>query len=287
MFNRGKGLKSLSQPVRLLILVIYVGLLVTASRFALESWLPPSSEKGVWFYSGLAALLLGNLLVSPYFTKPVDSISYAVAAIIALLAVNTWVPDKYVGFDRFTWLIVCVYLVIIVTSGVLAIVLNNSKRQSGQKVSQSLLVLCGSLGSARFVFSSLFLFALVTFHRDNQREYLIIGGSWALFVGLQPLEAVAGTIRRWWELWSIKAKTESCGEIVGHQVPGIVLLRRSEDVSIEFGDPLIVRADDGKPGIAIALDYVGFAEGVWLRLLQPECFFCSTPKHPRRLCLAG
>jgi hypothetical protein len=251
-----------------LILVIYVGLLLGASQLALGSWLPPTSEKGVWFYSGLAALLLGNLLVTPFFTKPVDSISYAVAALIALLAVNTWVPDKYLGFDRFTWLIVCIYLVTILISGVLAIALNASRRQFGQKVSQSLLALCSSLGSARFVFSSLFLFALVTFHRNNQREYLIIGGSWALFVGLQPLEAVAGTIRRWWELWSIKAKTENCGEIVGHQVPGIVLLRRNEDVNIQFGDPLIVRADDGKPGIAIALDYVGFAEGVWLRLLH-------------------
>jgi len=261
-------LKSLSQPVRLFMLVIYVGLLLGASRLALGSWLPPTTEKGVWFYSGLAALLLGNLLVSPFFTKPVDSISYAVAAIVALLAVNTWTSEKYVGFDQFAWILTFIYLVVILISGVLSITFNGSKRHFGQKVSQSLLTLCGSLGSARFVFSSLFLFALVTFHRNNQQEYLVIGVSWALFVGLQPLETVATIIRRWLELWSIKAKTENCGEIVGHQVPGIVLLRRNEDVSIDFGDPLIVRADDGKPGIAIALDYVGFAEGVWLRLLH-------------------
>ncbi|MGB4223556.1 MAG: hypothetical protein WBJ54_07050, partial [Syntrophorhabdus sp.] len=120
-------MKSLSQPVRLFMLVIYVGLLLGASRLALGSWLPPTTEKGVWFYSGLAALLLGNLLVSPFFTKPVDSISYAVAAIVALLAVNTWTSEKYVGFDQFAWILTFIYLVVILISGVLSITFNGSK----------------------------------------------------------------------------------------------------------------------------------------------------------------
>ena len=259
---------SLSQPIRLFILAIYVGLLLLASKLAFDLWLPPTSEKGIWFYSGLAALLLGNLLVSPFFTKPVDSISYGVAAIIAMLAVNIWIPGKYTDFERFLWSVICVYLSTIIISGVVTIVLKESKHKFIQKTSQSLLTICDSLGSAKFVFSSLFLFALITFHRDNPREYMIIGGGWAVFVGLQPLEVVAKLFRRWWEIWNTPKQTVTCGEIVGHQVPGIVLLRKDKNADIQFGDPLIVRGDDGKPGIAIALDCVGFAEGLWLRLLH-------------------
>ncbi|HQM27471.1 MAG TPA: DUF87 domain-containing protein [Syntrophorhabdus sp.] len=258
-------MNTLNQPVRLLILAIYIGLLVASSQLVFGSWLPPTSEKGLWFYSGLAALLLGNLLVSPFFTKPVDSISYGVAALIALLTIN---PSKYSEFDSIMWLIVLIYLVIIIIAGILSISTKSSNSDFVRKVSQSLFTFCDSFGSARFVFSLLFLFALVVFHRDNHREFLIIGGSWAFFVGLQPLENIVKIIGRFWTIWSFTKPIESCGEIVGHQVPGIVLLRKNEDVDVQFGDLLVVRADDGQLGTAIALDYVGFAEGLWLRLLH-------------------
>lgn len=51
-----------NQRTRLLILALYVAALFCASKLALGSWVPPTNEKGLWFYSGLAALLLGNLL---------------------------------------------------------------------------------------------------------------------------------------------------------------------------------------------------------------------------------
>jgi hypothetical protein len=95
------GIDSRSQLTRLVILIAYLALLFLASKLAFKSWLPPTSEKGLWFYSGLAALLLGNLLVTPFFTKPVDAIANAVAAFVALLAVNILASGKYAGFDQF------------------------------------------------------------------------------------------------------------------------------------------------------------------------------------------
>ena len=69
---------SIGQRGRLIILILYlVGLLLT-SWAALGSWIPPTSERGIWFYAALAALLLGSLLVTPFFTKPADAIAMRV-----------------------------------------------------------------------------------------------------------------------------------------------------------------------------------------------------------------
>ena len=92
-------MNSLGQKTRLVALFLYVALLFCASRVALGSWLPPTTEKGLWFFSGLAALLLGNLIVTPYFTSPANAISYAVASMVGLLAVNPWVSPARIGFD--------------------------------------------------------------------------------------------------------------------------------------------------------------------------------------------
>ena len=94
-------MKTASQRTRLVILVIYITALFLTSKLALGSWIPPTNERGLWFYSGLIALLLGNLLVSPFFNKPIDSISYAVASLVALLFTNVWVLPGYGGFEKF------------------------------------------------------------------------------------------------------------------------------------------------------------------------------------------
>ena len=54
----------ISQRGRLLVLVLYLLGLIIASQAALGTWIPAASERGIWFYSALAALLLGSLLVA-------------------------------------------------------------------------------------------------------------------------------------------------------------------------------------------------------------------------------
>ena len=55
-----------SQRTRLVLLAIYLVGLFVVSRAALGHWWPPTTHKGLWFYAGLVALLLGNLLVTPF-----------------------------------------------------------------------------------------------------------------------------------------------------------------------------------------------------------------------------
>lgn len=257
-----------SQRTRLLILAFYMIILFGASWLALDSWIPPTSYKGLWFYSGLAALLLGNLLVTPFFTKPVDSISYAVAGMVALLAVNLLSMEQYTSFDRFLWYAAILYLAVIIVAGIVSIASKDSLNPLLQKVSKGLYYTTDSVGSPKSIFSAVFLFAIVAFHRDNPKEYLIIFLAWALIIAFRPLETIIELLNRWVDLWKTPDSTEQFGEIVCHQVPGIVLIREHENVNASFGDTLVTRADDGRAGIALALDHIGYAEGRWLRAIH-------------------
>src|SRR6058998_1207031 len=102
---------SIGQRGRLIILIVYLVGLSIASWAALGTWIPPTSERGIWFYAALSALLLGSLLVTPFFTSPANAISYATASIVALLTVNAWAKPSSSGFDRFTWSAAALYVV--------------------------------------------------------------------------------------------------------------------------------------------------------------------------------
>lgn len=257
--------KAISQRGRLLILAIYLVGLVVASQIATESWIPPLNERGIWFYSALAALLLGNLLVTPFFTKPADAISYGVAALVTMLAADVWGSAAATGFERFTWSIAMAYVVLVLVAALLAIAIKDSTRPFWQKVDRSCFILAHALGAPRAVFSVVFLFALITYHRATPREYVTIGLAWAVFVGLRPLEEGADLLRRWRLVWSRRSDTTRLGEVVGHETPGIVLIREDAAASMTLGDLLLARTERGEAGIAVALDHVGFAEGCWLR----------------------
>ena len=260
-------MRRLAQQTRLAILITYVAVLLAASKFALGSWIPPTSEKGLWFYSGLAALLLGNLLLTPFYTPPADAIANAVAALIALLAANVW-QGQHSGFDRFLWSAVVIYAVVVILSSIFSIVFKDSLRLSLRRAAKSLSVLSTTAGTPKLVFSTVYLFALVTYHRNDPREYLTIGATWAVLVVLKPLESVAYLLKRWREIFRDFSPADRLGEVVGHQVPNVVLVRQEEDVEVSFGQPLVVRADNGRPGLALALDHIGFAEGAWLRAVH-------------------
>lgn len=259
---------SIGQRGRLIILLMYLGGLLVASWAALGSWIPPTSERGIWFYAALAALLLGSLLVTPFFTKPADAISYAVASLVTLLAVNAWGASSTSGFDRFTWSAAMLYVILVLAAAVLAISLKDSPRPFAQKSARSALLLADAGGSPRAVFSAVFFFALITYHRSDPREYLIIGLAWALFVGLRPLETIANLWARWRIVWVTQQDLARLGEVVGHEAPGLVLIREDPDSSARFGDMIFARTESGKPGLLIALDHVGFASGRWLRAIH-------------------
>lgn len=260
--------KPASQRTRLVLLGLYLIGLFAVSRAALGHWWPPTTEKGLWFYAGLVALLLGNLLITPFFTKPVDALSYAVPAVIALLTANAWSIPNTTGFDCFLWTAVMAYLVAIVAAGIGSIAMKDTVSETGQKISRSFYHFSDVLGGPRAVCSSVFIFALVTFHRENAREYLWIGAAWLLFIGLRPLETLVELWTRWRTVWAASAVGKRLGQIVGHQLPRLALVEEDRVDPAPFGALLATRLGDGRTGFAMAVDHVGFADGRWLRAIE-------------------
>jgi uncharacterized protein len=259
-------MKVMTQATRLYILIAYVIFLLLISYLLFGTIIPPSSEQGLWFYSCLASIILGDLLVSPYFTKPADAISNAVAAIIALLSVNAY-SINLPSFNKFLWTAALTFSCLILLTSILSIVLKDANRNNLIRVSRSFYVFATELGTPRWVFSAVFLYSLVSFHAVRTEEFLLISFAWLSLIAFHPLEYLINLIRRIKDIW-FGSSLPAIGEVMGYQFPKIALIKDQSDISISFGDTLLIRGDDGRICLAIALDQVGFTDASWLRVLQ-------------------
>jgi len=252
----------------LLLLIIYLAGLVVASRIAFNDWIPPASSDGLWFYTAFASLLLGNLIVTPFFTKPADAISYSTAALIALLFTNQWSIEPVDEINRFVWSAAIIYIGGVMSVSILAISFGDASSNISQKINQTAYALSDYYGNPRLVFSAVFLFALIAFHRTEPKEFITIGVAWAIFIGLQPLEQTAGLFARLKSVWRASKDYDRLGEIIGHESPGLVLIRERSDTTAKFGDLLVSRDESGNGSLAMALDHVGYSDGQWLRAIH-------------------
>lgn len=259
---------TLGQTGRLVVLMMYVVALFGMAHAIHGELLPPTNEQGLWFYASFAALLLGNLLVTPFYTKPVDAMSYGVAALIPLLAVQLPSPSASTTFDRVAWHASIGYATMVVLVAVVGIASKDSSRSTIRQISRTAAVLLETIGTPHAVFSAVFLFAVVTYHRTTPDVLLLLTFAWIVFIGLRPLENAALLWKRLLSTWRPRALGRTVGEIVSHETPGLVLINERPESNTKFGSLLVVRSDIGQASLAYALDHVGFAEGKWLRALD-------------------
>ena len=155
---------SLRQSTRLYILITEIAILCFASFLAFNQWIPPTGNKGFWFYAAILSLLLGSRIITPFFHKPADVISYSIPAFIALFLVNdwpNWKPD-----ERIVFTIVSVYCVITALASFVAILTKDNRKEAVVRVSNTLRISVDIIGSPRAIFSFVMLFALYVFHRE-------------------------------------------------------------------------------------------------------------------------
>jgi hypothetical protein len=258
----------MGQRTRLLILTVYLVGLFVATRIAFDDWIPPASSDGLWFYTAFASLLLGNLIVTPFFTKPADAVSYAAAAMVALLFTNPWAAEPSDGINQIIWSAVTLYVGGVMIISLVAISFGDSSRDFTQKLNRTAYALSNHYGNPRFIFSAVFLFALIAFHRTESKEFLTIGIAWAIFIGLQPLEQTTLFLIKLKSVWSTRANFPRLGDVVGHEAPGLVLIREEWSETAKFGDLLVTRDESGDSSYAMALDHVGYSDGQWLRAIH-------------------
>jgi len=278
----------LPQKTRLVILALYAALLVSVCRFLFGTWLPPNAEKGLWLYASFAHLLLGTLLLSPHFTKPVNAVSDAVIAALLLLEAHGAVSAVGAEWARYLWRLVFAYYVAVVVVGSLAITVREPRSTGNKQLTRSLYLLSTRLGETSLVFSLLYFFALAAFHLDSRRELVTLGATWVVIVPFRLLEQVTLTGKHLWEVWSHPFSLDIPGEPCARKEPGLILLRRTADEPVHFGQVLTMkRSPRDALHHAMAIGEFQLAEECWIRCLEIAGQFASETETKLRSVALG
>jgi hypothetical protein len=254
------------QSTRLIFLCLYILLLFAINKLAFGSWLPESGDKGLWFYTAAASILLGNFLVTPFFTKPVDALSYAVMAGMGVYLVNS--TNTWVTIDIIVFWVTVSFIFFVLFVALIAIATKDSDSDLWKKISASAMVVSNNLGNHRVIFSSVFLFALIVFHRQSPKEMFLLSITWALLVIIEPDKHLWDLIERIKNIWAKKETLSVIGKISAYQTPRIVLLRQQEGNYTDFGTLIAYKDGHSAVKIGLVLNYVGRDETLLLRALE-------------------
>lgn len=259
----GGGLTS-DARVRAVLLVVYLTVLFTVQAHFVSTGLT-LDNKALWLVSGIISLLFGSRLINPHFTPPADSLTNAVAALLAILpavpTVSGWTPDAWVlGFAGGLFAAVSVFSLLVLIF-----------RPSPGKESGLLWCVCEravkGLGSPHIIFTALTIVAVWLFHREQPVEVFAILTTLAVIVIIRPLESFVDYVAGLWNHPKPLRREDIVGTVAAHQSPGIVLVRQMESKTVTRGTPMVVADQHGPEQLGIALNYVGRDEGNLLRVL--------------------
>src|SRR5260370_31826162 len=185
----------LRQRTRIVTLALYVAGLFLVNYAAFGQFPTLIGGRSLWFYTALISILLGNLLVAPYFVKPSDVISFGVAAIVALGSVQEW-PSWNVN-ERLVFIIACGFSVFVVLCGFASILTKDSANELTQRWHHALRTISEALGHHRTMFTVVTFAAIFIFHRHSSREVMVIMLAWGIIVARPEIivAKVVGALR--------------------------------------------------------------------------------------------
>jgi hypothetical protein len=262
-------MKNLSQGARLVILALYGLLLIAVCKYLFGTWLPPTPEKGLWFYAAVAHLLLGTLLLSPYFTKPVDAVSDAVIAALILLEISGPVHDLHDPTAVYFLGGLFAYYAAIVVFGATAMATRQARSARGRQLARAFYLLSTEMGETPLVFSLLFFFAVFTFHVEDLLEFATLTAMWIVIVPLRLFENIAALAKEIYEIWSHTTVYSTLAEPYARKEPNLLLLRRTgETTALAFGEVISMRHTAAEPVVhGMVLDEFQLAEERWIRCM--------------------
>jgi hypothetical protein len=241
-----------SQSIRALWALLYAAALVVVNRAVTGSWLPPPTGEGLWFYTAAVSLILGDLIVHPYFIGPKDSLSLSVAALIAVWMVVQQQSDATLLTVVVLWLCIADAVVAVV-----ALILGRIERPRVHSAGEVAKELSTTLGHPKAVLSALFAVALVEFHVDDSRETALVALTWAILIGVQPERPIYWI---WQRLRPGPTKATDFGDIAAYRTPGLLLVRHESESKVALGTFLVCRDSSGPVRLVIALDHTGREE---------------------------
>lgn len=168
--------------VRLSIVAVSVVVLAGIARVSTGSFVPDDPVEAILFQNALLLVVLGSSLLETHFTRPAESLVNSLSALVTMVGV-------YPSAPRASWVLVSCYLGLVLLASVICVALQS--RPSGGRVVDLVAAITYrvsvTLGSARIVFSVVFLSAVGFFVVDQTATTLILLVFWAVFMAIWPL----------------------------------------------------------------------------------------------------
>lgn len=185
----------LPQQTRLLAAVLYFVMLLCLARYLNGTFWPPYGLDGLWFYSAAAALLMGEFVLEPFFTRPADAIANGIAVLIAATTVSladAEVSDEAAQAGRLGLIVVAATVVVVAS---LAIAFKDSAGTLG-RLAVAATAVASRLGRAWFLFSLVLLASGYAAFADSSARVAVLFLAWFVIIGLAPVEALLDLLVR-------------------------------------------------------------------------------------------
>lgn len=260
-----------NQKIRLFSLVIKILILIIINSLAFNRLMPDMSLNGFWLLTCLLNALLGAELITPFFVRPVDALTYSITAIIAFLPLHSVTAEKMLSFNAY--FVAIWFFIFILCLSIFSILFNKSINLSLAKMANSFRITLEYLGSPILIFTILLIYTGYAFHKDSSTEIIGIAFAWGLTIAIDPIKNLISAYNRILFTFKEKIVASEIGSIAAYQQPDIILVREEVLTSHSFASPIFINDSRGEQIIGITLDHVGREEGILLR-----CLFISHAK---------
>ncbi len=252
---------------RFIIFLGFFAVVVLATKVATGNYLPTTTTKDLWFYSGIFMVLFSVLFIEPYYSSPKNVISNAVPLLLVFLAVE---PDFT---NKFQWWLLIGIIIFILAVSIASISIkdeNKSPESKTNMLSERLKNIAVLLGRGKVLYSAVFLYFLFDYYVYDKAVsgyvfFLLI--LWAVILLINPKELTS-------TLFSKKRiiNDSAIGDIFGVQSKRMFLVKLFEDrrnirkfdlVKFQYS----MQDDSGIVMAGIVFDYYLLNQEKWAKVL--------------------
>jgi hypothetical protein len=207
--------------------------------------LPPFGIEGLWFYSAFAAVILGEFLIEPFFTRPADALANSVALVIGCASASLAEAQIDLDAARAGRLAFVIYGVVLIGLAGVAIAFKDRTNRAGRTAARCARVV-GRAGQARLIFSALLFAAGYAAFADDAGKVAVLYLSWFLIAFVAPIEVLIGL---WLRRREERPAAPATGVVERLEDPGIVVARLPPGAKPRIGASATI--GDGSAGVIV------------------------------------
>lgn len=218
-------------------LAVSLTVLVVVSAFVDGALVPQPGSESLWFYSAALTLMLSDLVLEPWYTRPADAFANASAVLLASFAAGS--ASLEVSNSTFdTGRAVCIAASAFILLAALVAMLTLQPHGAQSKIHRSAFVVASTFGRARVIFSAFFAVTAAAAFADSADKLLVLYVMGGLLLWTTPLQTALE------RLVAVRKGTE-LPKLVVEEIaqPRIAFLTSASDPPLEVGQS-IIRGDE-------------------------------------------